>query len=78
MDNGDKMIEKLIEQNWTKRMALDCWTRFNELYTAKHSKALHAAMMQGTTDSYIERETKVFDRYAKMYYHVTMKMTEYK
>ena len=49
--------------------ALECWNKYHTLYVDKYQGALFYAQIHGNTDKYIERELKVFTRYAQMFFY---------
>jgi hypothetical protein len=60
-------LTRMHHRNWTKNEALNCWVSFSAKYNAKYGGALHHVIIQGELDKYIERESAVFARYARMY-----------
>ena len=52
---------------WNHRTALECWTRYHNLYTDKHKNALFHAQVSGNYYKYIEKECNTFRRYAQMW-----------
>ena len=71
------LTDKLqVVSGWNRTMALECWTRYHELYVSKYQNALFYSITSGTYDKYIARELETFKRYAQMYlYHKTLKTT---
>lgn len=56
--------------HWSKAQAQECWSRYEKLYFEKHGGAMHYAIINGNLDKYIDRECRVFQRYAQMWAHV--------
>lgn len=69
--------EKLKEVAlWDRGMTIDCWLRYESLYTEKHGGGLHCALIRGDLDKYIDKECKTFARYARMYIYQKSKARE--
>lgn len=54
-------------KSWDRTMAIDCWLRYESLYTEKHGGGLHTAILGGNLNAYIDKECLTFARYARMY-----------
>ena len=54
-------------KQWSREEAHNCWTEYHYKYFNKYQGALFAAQTTGTSDKYIDRECKVFQRYARQW-----------
>lgn len=65
--NLETKLNYMTQHVWTKSDAVQCWTRYHNLYFQKHKGALFRAQVTGTTHEYIQKECETFRRYAKMW-----------